>query len=43
MTQLQGAIIGCVMIAEYHRRAWLRIPEVQSHRRTMHQAEPTPR
>lgn len=29
MNQLRGAIIGCGMIAEYHLRAWLRIPEVE--------------
>src|SRR5262245_9577450 len=29
MTKLRGAIIGCGMIAEYHLRAWLRIPEVE--------------
>jgi predicted dehydrogenase len=29
MTRLRGAIIGCGMIAEYHLRGWLRIPEVQ--------------
>lgn len=29
MTKLRGAIVGCGMIAEYHLRAWLRIPEVE--------------
>ena len=26
MNRLRGAVIGCGMIAEYHLRAWLRIP-----------------
>jgi predicted dehydrogenase len=29
MTKLRGAIVGCGMIAEYHLRGWLRIPEVE--------------
>jgi len=29
MTTLRGAIVGCGMIAEYHLRGWLRIPEVE--------------
>jgi predicted dehydrogenase len=29
MNRLRGAVIGCGMIAEYHLRAWLRIPEVE--------------
>ena len=29
MERLRGAIIGCGMIAEYHLRGWLRIPEVE--------------
>src|SRR5262245_6249750 len=29
MPKLRGAIIGCGMIAEYHLRAWQRIPEVE--------------
>src|SRR5262245_18376843 len=29
MTKLRGAIVGCGMIAEYHIRGWLRIPEVE--------------
>jgi predicted dehydrogenase len=29
MTQRRGAIVGCGMIAEYHLRGWLRIPEVE--------------
>jgi D-apiose dehydrogenase len=29
MTKLRGAVIGCGMIAEYHLRGWLRIPEVE--------------
>jgi predicted dehydrogenase len=29
MKRLRGAILGCGMIAEYHLRGWLRIPEVE--------------
>lgn len=29
MSKLRGAIVGCGMIAEYHLRGWLRIPEVE--------------
>ncbi len=29
MSQLRGAIVGCGMIAEYHLRGWLRIPDVE--------------
>jgi len=29
MTRLRGAIVSCGMIAEYHLRGWLRIPEVE--------------
>jgi len=29
MTTLRGAVVGCGMIAEYHLRAWQRIPEVE--------------
>jgi D-apiose dehydrogenase len=29
MNRLRGAVIGCGMIAEYHLRAWLRIPDVE--------------
>ncbi len=29
MNRLRGAILGCGMIAEFHLRAWLRIPEVE--------------
>jgi predicted dehydrogenase len=29
MTRLRGAILGCGMIAEFHLRGWLRIPEVE--------------
>jgi predicted dehydrogenase len=29
MTKLRGAIVGCGMIAEYHLRGWVRIPEVE--------------
>ena len=29
MTKLRGAIVGCGMIAQYHLRGWVRIPEVE--------------
>ena len=29
MNRLRGAILGCGMIAEFHLRAWLRIPDVE--------------
>lgn len=29
MNRLRGAILGCGMIAEFHLRAWLRIPEIE--------------
>ena len=29
MNRLRGAILGCGMIAEFHLRGWLRIPEIE--------------